>query len=448
MPSQTTDPPDPIVVALDMGYGHMRPAHALAERLGTNVLEADRPPLASDSEQRQWQLIRSFYGSISRGSQIPVIGAPLRWLLTTLTQIPNPYPRRDLSSPTWTSRFLARQAKSGLGAGLIDRMRRTGEPLLSTYPVSAIAAAMAHLDRVFCVVTDSDINRAWVPPDPVREVIHYFVPSHLARRRLRSYGVPRQNIELTGFPLPHGLLGGPDLPVLKSNLLCRLMRLDPRGSFRRDTGRDLENFLGSVDSGPSEAPLVTFAVGGVGAQSNLVRRFLPSVGRFVRKGRLRLALVAGIRADVRDRLLHDLSRQGLAEGEGIELLYEATFSRYIDRFNALLARTDILWTKPSEMTFFGALGLPLVFSWPVGVQERYNRRWAIELGAGLKQHEPEFAGEWLMEWLKDGTLAAAAFAGFLRMPKHGVYRIVEAVSGPANQQPLAAIAARDDLSVA
>src|SRR5256885_10145538 len=34
------------VVAIDMGYGHMRPARALARYLGTEVLHADLPPLA------------------------------------------------------------------------------------------------------------------------------------------------------------------------------------------------------------------------------------------------------------------------------------------------------------------------------------------------------------------------------------------------------------------
>ena len=66
---------------------------------------------------------------------------------------------------------------------------------------------------------------------------------------------------------------------------------------------------------------------------------------------------------------------------------------YFVRFNALLARTDVLWTKPSEMTFFSGLGLPLMFSWPVGVHEQYNRRWAIESGPGLNERDP-FAAEY------------------------------------------------------
>ena len=107
------------------------------------------------------------------------------------------------------------------------------------------------------------------------------------------------------------------------------------------------------------------------------------------------------------------------------MLYEADLLAYFRKFNELLAETDVLFTKPSEMTFFAALGLPLVFSWPVGVHERYNRRWAIEAGAGLKQRDPRFANEWIQEWLVDGTLAGAAWSGFMRLPKFGLYRILE-----------------------
>ena len=55
------------------------------------------------------------------------------------------------------------------------------------------------------------------------------------------------------------------------------------------------------------------------------------------------------------------------------------------------------------------------------------RRWAIENGAALKQRHPDYAGFWLREWLAEGTLAAAAWSGFLRLPKFGVYHILERV---------------------
>jgi hypothetical protein len=74
----------------------------------------------------------------------------------------------------------------------------------------------------------------------------------------------------------------------------------------------------------------------------------------------------------------------------------------------------------------------------VGAQERYNRRWAVESGAGIKQRDPRFAGEWIAEWLSSGTLAAAAWSGFLRLPKFGLYRILAAFGGHEGANSVAA----------
>src|SRR5262249_15388325 len=106
---------------------------------------------------------------------------------------------------------------------------------------------------------------------------------------------------------------------------------------------------------------------------------------------------------------------------------------YVRAFNAVLAETDVLWTKPSEMTFFGALGLAMVLSQPVGAHERYNRRWAIERGAALKQRDPRYCAERFAEWLSDGTLAAAAWSAFMSLPKFGTSRILEEMGYAAQE---------------
>ena len=47
------------------------------------------------------------------------------------------------------------------------------------------------------------------------------------------------------------------------------------------------------------------------------------------------------------------------------------------------------------------------------------------------QGDPTFAWQWISDWLEDGTLAAAAWSGFQRLPKFGAYRILEAMGLPA-----------------
>jgi hypothetical protein len=423
--------PQPLVVAVDMGYGHMRAATPLAEAVGTAVTQLDRAPLVDAEEAKLWARVRRGYEAISRFSQVPVVGRPLQWLLDSVTDIPALYPLRDLSAPTHGVRTLDRLAARGLGRGLIARLKETGAPLLTTFYSPAIVADRAGVERVFCVVTDSDINRIWAPVEPRRTRIQYLVPTRRAARRLVAYGVPDERITFTGFPLPDALVGGPALTALKRNLAARLVRLDPSGEFRRSVPEELAHFLGAIPrEEEGRPPLVTFAVGGAGAQAGMAATFLPGFRRVLETGLLRVALVAGVRPEVEARFREALQGAGMEPllGSGaVEILSAPGFDAYYARFNALLARTDVLWTKPSELAFYGALGIPLVLAPPVGVHERYNRRWAREGGAGLKQRDATFAAQWLTDWLADGLLAQAAWAGYLHLPKFGLYRILEAV---------------------
>jgi len=421
-------PKKPLLVSVEMGYGHLRAAQPLARALDVPIMHADREPLANPSEQRTWQRVRQAYEVTSRLSQLPVVGGPLRSLLEGITDIPHLHPYRDLSAPTREVKTLARLFHGGFGSTLVQRLRESGAPLLTTFYSTAVTAHLGGLSDIYCVVTDTDINRIWVPPEAAATRIHYFAPSPRVVRRLRAYGVPAERIELTGFPLPHELLGGLGLTALKRNLAARLVRLDRQGEFRRSFREELAFFLGPLPEDQEGAPpLVTFAVGGAGAQAELVERFLPGFRRPVEEGRVRLGLVAGIRAEVAERFRQDLKNAGLeaALGHGIELLHAPDLSTYFDRFNALMAQTDVLWTKPSELSFFAALGLPLLCAPPVGVHERYNRRWLIENGAALRQRNARLVAERLGDWLDEGTLAGAAWSGFMRLPKFGLYKIME-----------------------
>jgi Domain of unknown function (DUF6938) len=416
-----------------MGFGHLRAAHALASALGTSVVHADRAPLAGAEEQRLWRSARRLYEATSRASQLPLVGAPLRLLLDSLTSIPHLYPKRDLSAPTVQARSLERLLDKGLGVGLVERLRDTGAPLVTSYFGSALAADHHGCAPVYCVITDVDLNRVWVPVDPRRGGIVYFTPSRRALQRLRAYGVERSRIEFTGFPLPPELLGGPELPALRRQLAGRLVRLDRDGTFREQARSEIAYFLGVELPREQEGrpPLLTFTVGGAGAQAQLARPLIRSLAPMVRDGRLRVALAAGIRPEIAARFERWVGEAGLGDrlGREVTVFLADDLDGYFGAFNRLLAETDILWTKPSEMTFFAALGIPLVLSQPVGMHERYNRRWAVENGAGLKQREPGHAGFWLRDWLAEGTLAAAAWSGFMRLPKFGTYQIVERVMG-------------------
>lgn len=417
------------VVAIDMGYGHLRPAHALAAYLGTEVFECDKPPLAGVEEQATWARTRRFYEAVSR---LSTTLSAFRGLLDAITDIPHLHPRRDLSEPTAGAQGLSWLVERGLGRGLASYLDERGGSLLTTFYAPAIAADVLGKAPVHCVVTDSDVNRVWAPLDGARSRIQFFAPSRRCVRRLEAYGVRPENIRYTGFPLPDELVGGRDRTILRKNLAARLVRLDPRERFIGPLRADIERRIGRLPR-DERPPLVTFAVGGAGAQAELADRFLPSLREPLAKGKLRLALVAGIRTEVAARFRAALARAGV---DGVTILLEPDVPSYIRAFNALLAETDVLWTKPSEMTFFAALGLPIVLSAPVGVHEGYNRRWAIEAGAGFAQGDARVASGWLGEWIADGTLAGAAWSGALRLPSLGLYEIAEATMSPPSRAAL------------
>jgi hypothetical protein len=90
--------------------------------------------------------------------------------------------------------------------------------------------------------------------------------------------------------------------------------------------------------------------------------------------------------------------------------------------------TDIIWTKPSELSFYCALGIPIIMTPAIGSQEKFNRQWLREIQAGISQENPDYAHEWLFDWLNKGRLADAAWDGFLKARKLGTYNIKDIVT--------------------
>lgn len=436
----------PVVASVTMGYGHLRAAHPLAEQLGVDVVAVDEPPLAMPKEVALWSWVRRMHEVLSK--PMPALG-PLdrhaRGLMDALTMIPPLHERRDHRSPTWSVRLLDRLMRHGLGLGLVEHLRHCRAPLVTTFYAPAIIADRAGIERIYCVVTDADCNRVWAPMDATRTRIQYLAPSPRVVRRLRSFGVPPRNITLTGFPLPPLLTTPSDTTTPEQRLAERIARLDPRGVFRNLYGPELSMLQhhGGRESKPKGGGPVylMFAVGGAGAQADLVDVFLPSLRPMLLGGQLRLQLSAGTRPEVRSRFIAAATRCGLEHSleRDIQIIDGRDFKSYYEAFNRALLRTDVLWTKPSELSFYPALGFACILSRPLGAHERYNRRWLREHGVGLKQQRLDHAQGWLEEWLEDGTLAAAAWSGFVRLPKHGTERIAERVSAGA-PPPVAALA--------
>ncbi len=417
------------VASANMGLGHKRAVLPLADIAEGGVLVVNSPQVASPDEQRLWDKLLAVYERLSRAKSIPLVGNFLFGIMDHFQRIQPAYPRIDLSRPTMQTRWTESMIVQGICRGMVDRIQTKPLPLVTSYFTAAVAADRAGYGRVYCIICDADINRVWVAAEPRRSRIEYLVPCGSAMRRLRQYGVPDERIYMTGFPMPLELLGGERLEVLKSDLGQRLRRLDPNERFWPLHDRNIKHFLGTgncVQIG-DRAPTLAFCVGGAGAQKEIAAAALASLRGKIQAGELRMNLVCGVRPEIRSYFEAVVKAQGLEGSPGVSVIGGRGDEEYFASFNRSLHETDIIWTKPSELSFYVGLGIPIIMAPSVGSQEVFNRRWLEEIQAGIPQDDPRYAAEWIFELLEQGRFAEAAWDGFLKARKYGTYRIHEII---------------------
>jgi hypothetical protein len=426
-------PPRACVVAAAMGFGHQRAAHGLRHLAPEgHVLNAGSPEVTDPGEVQFWRWLNSWYEFLSRTKSIPVAGPVLSAFLDGLLEIPPFYPLRDLSHPSLNNWIVDRLIRRGLARTLLERVRTLDLPMISSFYAPALAADLLLENPNYCVICDADLNRVWVASKAEASRMRYFAPCGRVMRRLREYGVPDERIFITGFPLPRENVGGPEMEVLKGDMIARLSRLDPRGRFLSVFGPTVAALLGaSPEPSRNRTPVtVTFAVGGAGAQVEIGVMLAKALRPGILDGHYRLVLIAGVNPAVEREFREPIARLGLepALGSGILVVRENERASYFDRFNALMRETDILWTKPSELSFYSALGIPIVMAPSIGPQEKKNAGWLMDKGCGLPQDEPSLALEWLGDLLEEGVFAEKAFNGFVRSRKLGVHKIEEVLA--------------------
>lgn len=424
------------VVTVLMGLGHLRAAYPLRDLTHEGVIIYGSRRTTPPSEYRIWRRLRWLYYASSKAGAIPVVGKSLLSFLLAVQRIPPYYPRSDQSRPSQAVKLLKRLVRRRrFCRSLRDKLAAAPYPVVHTFYATAIAMdeleaqPPAPRQDQYLLICDADFNRVWVPADPRASRIRYLAPCTQVRRRLQAYGVPDGAIFMTGFPLPKENIGSETgLEILKKDLFERLLRLDPRGKFFSYHERSVLGWLGR-DAMPVEREShfnVMFAIGGAGAQTELVGKILRSLAVRIRRGEVRLTLSCGIQKKVFERVLGYVSETGLRDllDRGLEIVYDQDVYAYLERFNARLRRTDVLWTKPSELAFYCGLGLPILMADPIGAQEELNKRWLREIHAGVGPPGPvEACGEWLFDLRENGRLAEAAWDGFLKARKLGAYKI-------------------------
>jgi len=413
------------VIAVDMGYGHQRAAYPLKDIAFDRIINANSDKVITPKEKRQWQRFKLIYEGLSRVKSIPFIGKYLWSFYDKLQEITPLYPFRDLSKPNINAIILHRMISKGFLSSLVDYTKSEDIPFVSTFFAPPIAAAYHKIKEVYCIVTDTDLNRIWVSKNPKRDKLCYLTPTEQSKKRLIEYGVPEKNIFFTGFPLPKENLGE-NLEITHKDLGKRLINLDPQKKYLQLYEPIIKEKLGdNYSDKPSHVLTITYTVGGAGAQKEIGIDLLKSLKNKIKDHEIRLNLVAGTRLEVKQYFEDGIKRFHLEEEHGkfINILFALDKKTLFAEFNEMLHETDVLWTKPSELVFYTALGIPIIITPPVGSHEHYNRKWLRTISSGLDQEEPKYANEWLFDWIKTGRLAEAAWEGYLKSPKYGIYNI-------------------------
>jgi len=425
------------VIAVDMGYGHERPANALKDISHKGeIWVANNYKGIPKKDKEMWTQGREIYEAISRLKPIPILGHYIFEAMDRMQQIPPFYPHRDLSKPTLQLKQQHAFIKKGLGKHLVEKLAENPLPLVSTFPLPAFAAeTYDYPNDIYLVCTDSDVSRAWVQVDSHRSRIKYFAPTGRVVERLQMYGVKRENIIHTGFPMAKSLIGGSESTIIKKDLKRRLNTLDPHRRFFDRYYSTLERQFGKAfcKRQKLKPPTIAFAVGGAGAQKTLGINIAKSLKALLVKKRMKLILVAGARKEVASYFHKELKKLKL--DKVVEVLYKKERRAYFTKFDERLRDVDILWTKPSELSFYTGLGIPIIMSPSVGSQEEYNRLWLGQVGGGIAQHDEQYTHEWLLDWIESGALARMAFNGFIEAPTHGIYRIEDAMLGRHSELP-------------
>ena len=420
------------VVAVNMGYGHQRAAFALKNiAFKKKFITANNYCGIPTLDRTLWHQTRSVYEFISKFKKVPVLGDFVFSLMDKVQEIKPFYPKeRPLEPPGLQLKTIyGLMEHKDWGRHLIEKLDENPLPMVATFPVPGFMAEQwGYRGDIYLLVTDSDAARAWVPYFPKETKIRYFAPSQVVAERLVQYGIAKENIIFTGFPLSEEFTSREGILQTKEDLKRRVIRLDPQRKYRTKYADVVRAYFGRVPKEQDGPPVITFAIGGAGAQQALGEEIIHNLTSLLKQGKVKLCMVAATHKDAASRFTKAVKKQGLSQKE-VQVVFHKNKDEYFEKFTEVLRATDILWTKPSELSFYAALGIPLLLSPSIGSQEVQNEKWLLRLGSAVRQLNCKYAAEWIVDFLDQGLFAEAAMQGFVEMERNGVKNIAEVIQG-------------------
>ena len=415
------------ILAISMGYGHQRTADNLRFLApDEQVINANEYEGIPAPDKRIWETSSSSYEFISNLKMIPLIGEFIFFVYDYFQKIFDFYPKRDLSKPNIQLKQMYSMIRRGWGKHLIEKLKQNPYPLVSTFFTMAfMAEEFGYPNDIYCVICDSDISRTWAPLDPQKSRIKYLASTPRAAERLKLYGIKSENIFLIGYPLPLENIGSENMSILIKDLKNRILNLDPDKKYFQNYAPLIKEKLGELSEKSDHILTLMFAVGGAGAQKEIAYNILKNLRSQVCEKKIKIILVAGTKEKIRQYFLSCIRNLHLEaySNSGIEIIFEKEKTDYFRKFNIACRKTDILWSKPSEISFYAALGLPIIIAPTIGSQEEFNKRWILKSGFGFNQENPKYLDQWFFEWLQKGYFAEAAMQGFVEGEKFGARNI-------------------------
>jgi hypothetical protein len=425
------------LLAVDMGYGHLRTAHPLKHlAFEEEIINANNYPGIPLGDQRIWENSKKFYESVSRFKSFPLIGDLVFSVYDRFQRIFSFYPKRDLSKPNIVLKNIFSLIEKGWGQHLIEKLKfsphstigknKKFPPLVTTFFIPAFMAEFFdYPGDIYCILCDADISRAWVPLNPKKSRIKYLSPNNWVVNRLKLYGVREENIFLTGHPLPLENIGTQRMEILKEDLKNRILNLDRTRRYLQQYKALIKKYLKKLPIKSDHPLTLMFAIGGSGAQKEIGVKIVKSLIQRVKFREIKIIISVGKRGELKEYFEENIKKLGLNENlrKNIEIIFAKNIESYFQKFNEILRKTDILWTKPSELSFYTALGVPIIIAPPIGSQEEFNKRWLLHLGSAIIQENPDYSDQWLFDFLNSGMLAECAMQGFVEAEKLGTFKI-------------------------
>jgi hypothetical protein len=387
-----------LVGTVRMGYGH----HRMAYSLYTWALAQKKKAYLHDilafeiRESHAIKEIDGFYSQMSRSSS--EFGGVIEWLWGQLMS------QGNISSLQFSVELAERYKNllNGLSPDL---------PYISTYPLNGQIAVEAGFKKVVQLIPDNFPQYYLLVPGAKN-----LVQSPASYMRFIEMGIPKSSLAVAGHWVSHNLSSN---AITHSEL--RIVRDDKKFKKR---------FL--------------LAIGGAGAQKTYTLNLLNLLKDKLISEKFYLWINTGDHQGLYTDLKNKANELGIpyttiedwdifqsfCKERALEKLVESgslpivffNFKNYYQAFSAtdeLMAVSDALITKPSELAFFP---IPKIFIRRVGDHEAASAFRSMELGEGTMEcREPEHALEMVELFLEQGGITNRMNECIIRNSREGVY---------------------------